>query len=92
MNYPEIFKAHDFSGIKSGEGFKFDSDRFKCFSLDSLIAEKNGVQRPEFSGNMGDVSTDALFYDKANEISRPAYVVFREIFLCTGKMIVLTQF
>ena len=41
------------------------------------------------SGNLGDVSTDALFYDKANEISRPAYVVFRELFLSTGKMIVL---
>ena len=41
------------------------------------------------SGTLGDVATDARFYDKANEISRPAYVVFRECSLTIGRVLVL---
>ncbi|MDP3639732.1 MAG: hypothetical protein Q8R53_00830 [Nanoarchaeota archaeon] len=59
MDHSKLFDGYDLSGIKRGEDFKFDPDRFrdvlKYFSLDSLVTEKNGVQRPEFSGNMDDV-------------------------------------
>ena len=41
------------------------------------------------SGTLGDVATDALFYDKANEANKPGYVVFRECFLTLGRLIAL---
>jgi len=80
MDYTAI-KAYDFSGIK-GEDVKFDPDRFKDlledFSLDSLVAEKNGVQRPEFSGNMDgvvDVSMNQQAVTRATD-EKPVLATF----------------
>ncbi len=67
MDYSKLFAGYDLSGIKGGKGLKFDPDRFRILlkdfsldssvlnSLDSSVLKKNGVQRPEFLGDMGDV-------------------------------------
>lgn len=82
MDYSAILKAYDFSGIKEGEDFKFDPDRLgdliKDFSLDSLIAEKDGVQRPEFSGDMDgvvDVSMNQQAVTRATD-AKPVLATF----------------
>lgn len=41
------------------------------------------------SAVLGDVATDAKFYDRASESNRAAYVVFRELGLSVGRVIVL---
>lgn len=41
------------------------------------------------SAIIGDVATDAKFYDRASESGRAAYVVFRELGLSVGRVIVL---
>ncbi len=41
------------------------------------------------SGTLGDIATDASFYDRANEYGRAGYVVFRECCLTIGRLIAL---
>ena len=41
------------------------------------------------SGMLGDVPTTALFYDNANKSNRPEYVIYREMGLSVGRIILL---
>ena len=41
------------------------------------------------SGMLGDVPTTALFYDNANKSNRPEYVIYRELGLSVGRIILL---